>query len=183
MNFEIGHISCALIEGTFEHVLNPGSANEIVGAGLNRVVMTSTDNWTGHFGVVEYPDGTKTGRFFWHKEPLVDPYSRLREAGTTSVYEVGGRWVSMIRMLKINGQGRPNLFDTSFDEMDALLDNASAENLINSKKNVTFGSFRSFVETSNKTGLAMSVEIGDIVSLSAMVAITRPIALLKRVRA
>jgi hypothetical protein len=99
------------------------------------------------------------------------------------VYEVGGRWVSMIRMLKINGQGRPNLFDTSFEEMNTLLDNASSENLINSKKNVTFGSFRSFVETSNKAGLAMSVEVGDIVSLSVMVAITRPIALLKRVRA
>ena len=79
------------------------------------------DGWLGNFGFFEFPKaGVIIGKFHWHRPPLVSPYDRLKNAGSTTVTRVGDRWVCPVRAMKIKGKPWPTLCSVTEEELLAF---------------------------------------------------------------
>ena len=144
------------------------------------------DGWLGNFGFFEFPKaGVIIGKFHWHRPPLVSPYDRLKNAGSTTVTRVGDRWVCPVRAMKIKGKPWPTLCSVTEEELDSLV-GGSFEELVNSIGDVTMDTFGSLNPNAGKNvanALGLSVPAGAVEPLFAMIAVTRPLALIKKLGA
>jgi len=149
-------------------------------------IFETVDGWMGHFGFFEFPSaGVIVGKFHWHREPLVAPYDRLKNAGSTTVTRVGDRWVCPVRAMKIKGKPWPTLCSVTEEELDSLV-GGSFEELVNSIGDVTMDTFGSLNPNAGKNvanALGLSVPAGAVEPLLAMIAVTRPLALIKKLGA
>jgi hypothetical protein len=149
-------------------------------------IFETVDGWMGHFGFFEFPSaGIIVGKFHWHRDPLMPPYDRLKNAGSTTVTRVGDRWVCPVRAMKIKGKPWPTLCSVTEEELDSLV-GGSFEELVNSIGDVTMDTFRSLNPNAGKNvanALGLSVPAGAVEPLLAMIAVTRPLALIKKLGA
>lgn len=146
----------------------------------------TVDGWLGRFGFFEYPEeGTIVGKFYWHRDPLSPPYDRLKNAGSVSVVTVGDLWVVPLRAMMINGKDWATLNRVNDLELDALA-GGSFRDLVASLGDTTVGMYSDMVPQAGKNvaaGLGMSVPAGHIAPLMGMIAVTRPLALVKKLSA
>jgi hypothetical protein len=144
------------------------------------------DGWLGRFGFFEYPEeGTIVGKFYWHKDPLSPPYDRLKNAGSVSVVTAGDRWVVPLRAMMINGKDWATLNRVNDLQLDAVA-GGSFRDLVGSLGDTDVGLYGGMVPQAGKNvagGLGMSVPAGHIAPLMGMIAVTRPIALVKKLSA
>jgi len=146
----------------------------------------TVDGWLGRFGFFEYPnEGTIVGKFYWHKNPLSPPYDRLKNAGSVSVVTAGDRWVVPLRAMMINGKDWATLNRVNDLQLDAVA-GGSFRDLVGSLGDTDVGLYGDMVPQAGKNvagGLGMSVPAGHIAPLMGMIAVTRPIALVKKLSA
>jgi len=158
-------------------------AEEQEGTARKTVAFSSLDGWLGRYGFFEFPQaGVIIGKFYWHKEPLLPPYDRLKNAGTVSVVAYDDRWVTTLRVLKTAGKPYPTLNRISEEELDFLAGKSFTEFLAPLGE-ARIGRYGDLVPTAGKNvanGLGISVPKGQIAPLVGMIAVTRPIALIKR---
>jgi len=158
-------------------------AEEQDGTAGAAVVFSSLDGWLGRYGFFEFPEaGVTIGKFYWHKEPLLPPYDRLKNAGTISVVTTDNHWVTTLRVLKIAGKPYPTLNRINEEELDFLAGQSFTEFLAPLGE-ATVGRYGDMVPSAGKNvanGLGISVPKGQIAPLVGMIAVTRPIALIKR---
>jgi len=156
------------------------------GTAHNPATFETMDGWLGNFGFFEFPKaGVIIGKFHWHRPPLVSPYDRLQNAGSTTVTRVGDRWVCPVRAMKIKGKPWPTLCSVTEEELDSLV-GGSFEELVNSIGDVTMDTFGSLNPNAGKNvanALGLSVPAGAVEPLLAMIAVTRPLALIKKLGA
>lgn len=162
-----------------------GAAEE-PGTAQNPVAFRWAELWLGRFGFFEYPKaGVIIGKFYWHREPVDQPFDRLEHAGTVSVVATGGRWITPLRVMKIAGKPYATLNRVSEEELDYLT-GASFLEFVSGLGDVEVGRYGDFVPSAGKTvvnGLGIAVPAGEIAPLVGMIAVTRPIALIKRLGA
>lgn len=153
------------------------------GTAQSPVVFSALDGWLGRFGFFEYPRAAVIiGKFYWHREPVDEPYDRLEHAGSVSVVTMGGRWIMPLRVMKIAGKPWATLNRVSEEELD-LLTGANFLDFVSGLGDVEVGRYGDFVPNAGKTvvnGLGIAVPAGEIAPLVGMIAVTRPIALIKR---
>jgi len=158
-------------------------AEEQQGSAQNPVAFGWADLWLGRFGFFEYPKAEVIiGKFYWHREPVDEPFDRLEHAGSVSVVAMGGRWIMPLRVMKIAGKPWSTLNRVSEEELD-LLTGASFLDFVSGLGDVEVGRYGDFVPNAGKTvvnGLGIAVPAGEIAPLVGMIAVTRPIALIKR---
>jgi len=158
-------------------------AEEQRGTAKNPAFFSTIDGWLGHFGFFEFEQLDKPiGKFYWHKEPVLPPYNRLVRAGTISVVDDGGRWVAPLRALKKGAKDFPALHRVTFEDLDFLA-GQGFEDFIHSLGEVEFGRYGDLVPSAGKQvadGLGISVPAGHVAPLMGMIAVTRPLALLRR---
>jgi hypothetical protein len=146
----------------------------------------TVDGWLGRFGFFEYPeDGTIVGKFYWHRDPLSPPYDRLKNAGSVSVVTAGDRWVVPLRAMMINGKDWATLNRVNDLQLDAVA-GGSFRDLVGSLGDTDVGLYEDMVPQAGKNvaaGLGMSVPAGHIAPLMGMIAVTRPLALVKKLSA
>jgi hypothetical protein len=159
-----------------------GAAEE-QGTAQNPVAFQCAELWLGRFGFFEYPKaGVIIGKFYWHREPVDEPFDRLEHAGTVSVVNTGGRWITPLRAMKIAGKPWATLNRVSEEELDQLT-GARFLDFVSGLGDVEVGRYGDFVPNAGKTvvnGLGIAVPAGKIAPLVGMIAVTRPIALVKR---
>jgi hypothetical protein len=146
----------------------------------------TVDGWLGRFGFFEYPnEGTIVGKFYWHKDPLSPPYDRLKNAGSVSVVTAGDRWVVPLRAMMINGKDWATLNRVNDLQLDAVA-GGSFRDLVGSLGDTDVALYGEMVPQAGKNvagGLGMSVPAGHIAPLMGMIAVTRPLALVKKLSA
>ena len=94
----------------------------------------------------------------------------------------GGRWITPLRAMKIAGKPWATLNRVSEEELDQLT-GASFLDFVSGLGDVEVGRYGDFVPNAGKTvvnGLGIAVPAGQIAPLVGMIAVTRPIALVKR---
>ena len=156
------------------------------GTAHNPATFETMDGWLVNFGFFEFPKaGVIIGKFHWHRPPLMSPYDRLKNAGSTTVTRVGDRWVCPVRAMKIKGKPWPTLCSVTEEELDSLV-GGSFEELVNSIGDVTMDTFGSLNPNAGKNvanALGLSVPAGAVEPLLAMIAVTRPLALIRKLGA
>jgi hypothetical protein len=170
---------------TIQDVPSKGKPAEAATAAQPAAFKT-VDGWLGRFGFFEYPEeGTIVGKFYWHKDPLSPPYDRLKNAGSVSVVTAGDRWVVPLRAMMINGKDWATLNRVNDLQLDAVA-GGSFRDLVGSLGDTDVGLYGDMVPQAGKNvagGLGMSVPAGHIAPLMGMIAVTRPIALVKKLSA
>lgn len=158
-------------------------AEEQEGVARNPAAFTSLDGWLGRFGFFEYENLDKLmGKFYWHKVPVDPPYFRLVRAGAVSVVNEAGRWIAPLRAMKKVGKDYPTLNRVSDEDLDYLAGQNFRE-FVASFGDVEIKRYGDLVQNAGKqvaNGLGISVPAGQVGPLIAMIAVTRPVALVKR---
>ena len=161
----------------------PRGAEEQTGIAANPAFFSTLDGWRGRFGFFAFAGMDKlTGKFYWHKDPVLPPYDRLERAGTISVVTEGGRWVTTLRALKKVAKDYPNLHRVTEEELDDLA-GMSFSAFVSSLGEAEIGRYGDLVANAGKqvaNGLGIAVPAGQVGPLIGMIAVTRPLALLKR---
>jgi len=156
---------------------------EQLGTAQAPATFSSLDGWLGRFGFFEFPEsGRVIGKFFWHKDPVHSPYDRLERAGTVSVVSEGGRWLVPLRAMKKVDKPYPTLHRVTDEDLDYLAGQNFRE-FASSLGALEFGRYGDLVPKAGKAvanGLGMSVPAGQVAPLMAVIAVTRPLALVKR---
>lgn len=156
------------------------------GTARNPATFETIDGWRGNFGFFEFPHaGAIIGKFYWHREPLVPPYDRLQNAGSTTVTQVGNQWVCPVRAMQIKNKPWPTLNRLAIEELDLLV-GGSFEELMTSFGEATIDTVGALNPNAGKNianGLGISVPAGAVNPLLAMIAVTRPLALVKKLSA
>lgn len=183
-SFTVGPISVQIETEPVTIVDSPARGIEdVAGTAATPATFSSLDGWLGRFGFFEFSGVDKPiGKFYWHKDPVHAPYDRLERAGTISLAVEGDRWVAPLRALKIEGKPYPTLNRVSEEELDQLA-GSDFQHLASSLGEVEFGRYGDLVPSAGKTvvnGLGMAVPAGQVGPLIAMIAVTRPLALVKR---
>jgi hypothetical protein len=183
-SFTVGPISVQFENAPVTIIDSPARGIENVpGTAHSPASFSSLDGWLGRFGFFEF-DGVEKpiGKFYWHKDPVHEPYDRLERAGTISLAVEGGLWVAPLRGLKKDGKPYPTLNRVSDEELDHLA-GRDFRQFASSLGAVEFGRYGDLVPSAGKTvanGLGMAVPARQVGPLLAMIAVTRPIALVKR---
>lgn len=183
-SFTLGPLSVQIENEPVTIVDSPARGiDDVRGTAQNPATFSSLDGWVGRFGFFEFEGVEKPiGKFFWHKDPVHAPYDRLERAGTISLAVEGGRWVAPLRALKKNVKAYANLHRVSDEDLNHLAGSDFRE-LTSSLGEVEFGLYGDLVPSAGKTvanGLGMAVPAGQVAPLVAMIAVTRPMALVKR---
>ena len=145
--------------------------------------MTHASGWIAFFAVVKFPQAEKLmGRFVLDAGAEAPPLDRLKTAGNLDVQEQDGRWVCTIRaMRQPRGKQWATLHQVTLEELDVLA-GTNFELLIGEFGVTTVGRYGDLNPRAGKNtmnGLGMQVEKGNFGAIAAMVAVTRPLALLK----
>ncbi len=183
-SFTLGPLSVQIESQPVTIIDSPARGLEDVpGTAHSPASFSSLDGWLGRFGFFEF-DGVEKpiGKFYWHKDPVHEPYDRLERAGTISLAVGGGRWVAPLRALKKNDKPYANLHRVSYEELDYLAGSNFRE-LTSSLGEVEFGRYGDLVPSAGRAvadGLGMAVPARQVGPLVAMIAVTRPMALVKR---
>jgi len=183
----IGVVSVTIYQDpvTIEDIPSRGKPAENATA-AQPATFETVDGWLGKFGFFEYPgEGTIVGKFYWHRDPLSPPYDRLKNAGSVSVVEVQDRWVIPLRAMMIKGKDWATLNRVSDLELDALA-GTSFRDFVGGLGDSVVGIYGDLVPQAGKNvaaGLGMSIPAGQIAPLMGMIAVTRPLALVKKLSA
>ena len=146
------------------------------------VQFTTADGWVGDFAVVRFPKaGLLMGRFVWTGGVIAAPYDRLNTAGNTTVKEEGGKWLVPVKAMRKKGKDYPTLNRVTEEELDSLA-GRSFRSLLGE-----FGAFElerhgDLDPSAGKTiinGLGLRMDAGNNALLGAMIAVTRPLALVR----
>lgn len=183
-SFTVGPISVQIETDSVTIVDSPvRGIDNVSGTATSPATFYSLDGWLGRFGFFEFDGFEKPiGKFYWHKDPVHPPYDRLERAGTISLAVEGGRWVAPLRALKKDGKPYATLNRVSEEDLDQLA-GSDFQQLAASLGGVEFGRYGDLVPSAGKTvvnGLGMAVPAGEVGPLIAMIAVTRPLALVKR---
>lgn len=153
------------------------------GTAKNPATFSSLDGWLGRFGFFEFPAAQIIiGKFFWHKIPVVSPYDRLERAGTVTVVSRNGRWIIPVRALKTEGKAYPTLNRVTHEDLDFLAE-GNFKDFLSTLGEFEMGRYGDLVPNAGKTvanGLGLSVPREQVGPLMGFIAVTRPLALIKR---
>ena len=146
------------------------------------VRFSSADGWVGDFAVVHFPVADITmGRFIWTGGVVAAPYDRLNTAGNISVKTVDDRWLVPVRAMRLGGKAYPTLNRITEDELDTLTA-SSFRDLLARFGDFELGRYGDFLPSAGKqivNGLGLTMDQGNTALLGAMIAVTRPVALVK----
>lgn len=146
------------------------------------VRFTSADGWVGDFAVVHFPVADITmGRFIWTGGVVAAPYDRLNTAGNISVKTVDDRWLVPVRAMRFGGKSYPTLNRITEEELDALT-GSSFRDFLRHFGDFELGRYGDFLPSAGKqivNGLGLRMEKGNTALLGAMIAVTRPVALVR----
>jgi len=158
-------------------------AEEQPGIAANPASFSTLDGWLARFGFFAFEGrATLTGKFYWHKEPVLPPYGRLERAGTISVVNAGGKWVTTLRALKKGKKDYANLHRVTEEDLDHLA-GSSFVAFVSSLGSVEIERYGDLVPDAGPrvaNGLGIAVPAGQVGPLMGMIAVTRPLALVKR---
>lgn len=158
-------------------------ADEQPGIAAKPAFFSTLDGWRSRFGFFAFEGSNKLlGKFFWHKDPLLPPYDRLERAGTISVVNHGSKWVAPLRALKKVSKDYPTLHRVTEEELDSLVDGSFVD-LVSSQGTVDIRRYGEIIPEASArvaNGLGIAVPAGQVGPLMAMMAVTRPLALVKR---
>lgn len=183
-SFTVGPISVEILSEPVTIVDSPArGVGDTPGTAENPATFSSLDGWLGRFGFFQFDGIVKPiGKFYWHRDSLQAPYDRLERAGTISLATGGGRWIAPLRALKKGGKDYPTLQRVSDEDLDYLA-GGDFRALAASLGEVEFNRYGDLVPDAGKVvanGLGMAVPAGQVGPLIAMIAVTRPLALVKR---
>lgn len=183
-SFAVGAISVEVHKEPVSILDKPDrDAEEQPGIAANPASFSTLDGWLGRFGFFAFEGrATLTGKFYWHKTPLLSPYDRLERAGTISVVNSGGNWVAPLRALKVVAKPYPTLHRVAEEDLDHLAGSSFVE-FVSSLGAVEVERYGDLVPDAGPrvaNGLGIAVPAGQVVPLMGMIAVTRPLALVKR---
>ena len=182
-NYTLGSISVDFVaqSGVFDS--SPAHNTEPETGTYDSIVrFSSADGWVGDFAVVHFPVADITmGRFIWTGGVVAAPYDRLTTAGNISVKTVDDRWLVPVRAMRLGGKAYPTLNRISEEELDTLT-GSSFRDLLARFGDFELGRYGDFLPSAGKqivNGLGLTMDQGNTALLGAMIAVTRPVALVK----
>ena len=139
--------------------------------------------WFWEFAVVDFPiAGVTMGKMLFIGGPDADPLSRLDRAGSIQVFTVDGDWVCVIQAMRHPPQkNRATLHKVSMGELD-MLTGRSFDEFMAGFGPVTIGRYadlRPDVSPKWSNFLSLRTPVGNVNAIFAMIAVTRPVALIK----
>lgn len=183
MKFTVGTIAAEVStkQGPFFGSASQASESEM-GTYEASVRFTTADGWVGDFAVVRFPIADMLmGRFVWTGGAVAAPYDRLNTAGNTTVKAIDAHWIVPVKAMRIKGKDYATLNRVTEKELDGLVD-GSFRDLLGQ-----FGAFdlerHGDLDPSAgrqiMNGLGLRMEAGNHALLGAMIAATRPLALVR----
>ena len=183
MKFNVGTISAEVREaGGVYHGAASRAAEPEVGLYDASVLMTAADGWVGEFAVVHFPiAGMLMGRFVFTGGAVAAPYDRLNTAGSTTVKELNGKWIVPVKVMRKNGRDYPTLNRVNENELDGLVE-GSFRDILGQFGDFALKRHGDIDPTAGKqiiNGLGLQMDAGNNALLGAMIAVTRPLALVR----
>lgn len=183
MQFSIQNISVEVRNEEGNFFASPAHGAEPEAGHYDAVVrFTTNDGWVGDFAAVSFPHaGMLMGRFIWTGGAISAPYDRLNTAGNTSIKEVGGHWIIPVKAMRKGGKDYPTLNRVSEEELDSLVGGSIRAVLqpLGEFELERLGDLDSTAGKQIANGLGFRIPVGNHELLGAMIATTRPLALVK----
>lgn len=182
--FTVDAISVAFTHESGPYKASPGQNFEVEVGNYSRTArMSHPSGWVSHFAVVHFPEAQKLmGRFVVNAGNDAPPLDKLKTSGNLDIQSKDGQWVCTIRaMRQPEGKQWPTLHQITLEELDALVgqDFATWMASFGGVSIQRYGDLNPGAGKNTKNGLGMSVEEGNLEAIAAMVAVTRPLALVK----
>lgn len=182
--FTIDPITVKIAKESGTYKASPGQKFEVeVGTYLETALMSHPSGWLAYFAVVSFPQAEKLmGRFVLNAGNDAPPLDKLKTSGNLDIQLKDGQWVCTIRaMRQPPGKQWPTLHQITREELDAL-SGKNFEVWMSGFGNVSIGRYGDLNPGAGKNtmnGLGMSLDEGNFDAIAAMVAVTRPVALVK----
>ena len=186
--FNVQTINVKVLPEPGEYEDSPGqNLEKEIGYYDSVVHFSHQSGWLAHFAVVNFPRAGKLmGRFLWWGETTPPPLDKLNTSGNMEIKVVKDSWISPIRAMK-QGKNKPypTLHQVTEEELDGLVGESFRDFLS------SFGSFRigrygamnPGAGNNLKNGRGLASPAGNVDIIAALIAVTRPVALLKKLAA
>lgn len=183
--FSVQTINVRVVKESGEYEDSPGqNLEKEVGRYDSVVHFSHQSGWLAHFAVVDFPKSGKVmGRFIWWGETSPAPLDKLQTSGNMEIKVSGDKWISPIRAMK-QGTNKPypTLHQVTPDELDALV-GGSFEDFLSKFGNFRIGRYGDLnpgAGNNLKNGRGLESEAGNVDLIAALIAVTRPVALVKQ---
>ena len=176
--FDVGlvTVTCAARTARYTEEQSDGTVKE---GKATLAELETPDGFKGTLGVVEWHDGTAELKLVdFARGP--ENYRRLESAGRAQITVKGGRWLVMIRALKIGEKPYFTLHNVSLAELSKLIQE-NAEELLTGfpgAEVARYGDLQPNATKAHKDGIGIQVPAGSIDALAAMYAMTRVAAVM-----
>lgn len=183
--FSVQTINVRVLPESGEYEDSPGqNVEKEIGHYESLIHFSHQSGWLAHFAVVNFPRAGKLmGRFVWWGETSPAPLNKLNTSGNMEIKQVGDSWISPIRAMK-QGSNKPypTLHQVTIDDLDLLV-GESFEGFLG-----RFGTFRigrygdmnPGAGNNLKNGRGLASPAGNVDLIAALIAVTRPVALIKQ---
>ena len=183
--FSVQTINVRVVKESGEYEDSPGqNLEKEVGTYDSVVHFSHQSGWLAHFAVVDFPKSGKVmGRFIWWGETSPAPLDKLKTSGNMEIKVSGDKWISPIRAMK-QGTNKPypTLHQITPDELDALV-GGNFEDFLGKFGNFRIGRYGDLnpgAGNNLKNGRGLESEAGNVDLIAALIAVTRPVALVKQ---
>ena len=182
--FTIDPISVEIGPELGKYEASPGQNFPVeVGTYSEAARMTHPSGWIAYFAVVTFPKAQKVmGRFVLNAGNDAPPLDKLKTSGNLDIQQQDGQWICTIRAMRHPpGKQWATLHQVTKDELDGLVSGDFNE-LMSRFGEVSierYGDLNPGAGRNTMNGLGMRVAAGNFPAIAAMVAVTRPVALVK----
>lgn len=186
--FSVQTIDVKVVPESGEYEDSPGQNLERETGYYDSIIHFSHQSgWLAHFAVVNFPQAQKLmGRFVWWGEVSPAPLDKLNTSGNMEIKVVGDRWISPIRAMK-QGTNKPypTLHQATMEELDTLAGQSFEEFLsqFGQYKIGRYGDMNPGAGNNLKNGRGLESPAGNVDLIAALIAVTRPVALVKQLSA
>jgi hypothetical protein len=188
VEFSVQTINVKVVQESGEYEDSPGqNLDRETGYYDSIIHFSHQSGWLAHFAVVNFPQAEKLmGRFVWWGEVSPAPLDKLNTSGNMEIKVVGDRWISPIRAMK-QGTSKPypTLHQATIEELDTLV-GQSFEDFLSQFGHYRIGRYGDMnpgAGNNLKNGRGLESPAGNVGLIAALIAVTRPVALVKQLSA